>query len=330
MKAAQMVADGVVICADVAQPELTATPGVVMRSTIATVCGSDLHNVFSGTSLETLPCRPGYPGHESVGEVVASNLDGVKAGDMILAVPDLSCSAAFAELEHVPARFVVPLPAGAYRDELVLAQQLGTAIWAMKRYWPSSLHARSSDSTATVIGAGTAGMFFIHLLRRLGFGQIVVGEPIAERRELARAAGADVVVGADGEDIVDATHSATKGAGAELVIEASGEDSARAESLEAVRLDGRVGFFGTPSSLGLAPFPFNTFFRKRATLETSHSAQHEANLASFREAIDVIVSGEIDVTGIITHSFPIDEVAAALDLAHHPHGGSLKIAISFA
>lgn len=329
MRAAQMLAEGEVKCVDAAVPELDAEPGVVVRTRVATVCGSDLHNVFAGTSLETLPCRPGYPGHESTGEVVASNMPGVVLGDAILAVPDLSCSAAFAEYQHVPARFVVPIPAEKDRREIVLAQQLGTVIWAMKRYWPAGMRDRSTSSTATVTGAGTAGIFFIRLLRWLGFAHVIVSEPIAERRRLALEAGADIAVDSAGEEIVRVTEDATDGVGADLVIEASGEDSARVQAVEAVRLDGRVGFFGTPSSLGLAPFPFNTFFRKRATLETSHSAQHEENLASFRQAVDLIGDGRFDPSGIITDSFSIEQIDTALERAHHPSGGSMKIAIDF-
>jgi threonine dehydrogenase-like Zn-dependent dehydrogenase len=327
MEAARLVDRGQVIWETAPDPRIQ-EPAVLIRTINATICGSDLHNIFGATNLETFPCRYGYPGHESVGEVLESRVPGVEPGSLILSVPDLSCAAAFAELQVVPQRFIVPLPQSSLRDDLVLAQQLGTVIWALKRFWPATMET-PADATATIIGAGTAGLFFVALLRRIGFGQIIVSDHQPERLAHAREMGASITLIADEAAVVEATMRATNDRGAELVVEAAGEDETREQALDAVREDGRVGFFGTPASLGLSPFAFNTMFRKKPSVECSHSAQHESNLASFKEAVRLIVSGELDVSRVITDRMEPDQVAKALDLAHHPSGGSLKVALTF-
>lgn len=329
MKAARLMDNGLVIWEQAPDPELKGPGEVLIRTTSAAICGSDLHNIFAATTTETYPCRPGYPGHESVGQVVESSMPGVLPGQVILAVPDLSCAAAFAELQWLPERFVLPLPESEFASDLVLAQQLGTVVYAMKRFWPASSTPPASEATATIIGGGTAGLFFYLILRQLGFGKIVVADAVASRVGRLDRLGADVAVVADGDAVVDATMSATAGEGADLVIEAAGEDDTRRQAFDAVRLDGRVGLFGTPSSLGLAPFPVNTLFRKKPTVECSHSAQHEANLASFRHAVDLISSGVLDVSGVITHRLEPSTIADALQLALHPQADSLKVTLAF-
>jgi 2-desacetyl-2-hydroxyethyl bacteriochlorophyllide A dehydrogenase len=327
MKAARLLEPGRVEWQDAPEPTVDGPGQVLVRTKWATICGSDLHNIFAGTTLDPYPCRFGYPGHESVGEVVESTADGIEPGQLVLSVPDLSCSAAFADLQLVPERFIVPIDSTDQIEHVVLAQQLGTVIYAMKRFWP---HAEPQQ-TATVIGAGTAGCFFVHLLRAAGFEQIVVSDVIPERTERAKRFGADVTVVAshqsDDTAIVDATLELTGGNGADLVIEAAGEDATRAQALDAVRVDGRVGLFGTPSSLGPVPFPVNTLFRKKPTLECSHSAQHETGHTSFRQAIELIQSGAIAVDEIITHRIDPASVANGLELALHPTNDSLKVAL---
>jgi threonine dehydrogenase-like Zn-dependent dehydrogenase len=327
MRAAYLVGQGVVEWGEAPEPEPNGPNQVLVRTDVATVCGSDLHNIFAGTNADPYPCRAGFPGHESVGTVVASTSPDFSVGDAVLSVPDLSCAAAFADLQLVPDHFVVPLPRSDGLTNMVLAQQLGTAIHAMERFWPNERD--TQGKVATVIGAGAAGLLFVVLLRRAGFDQIVVSDPHRSRLERATALGATHAVAAQGDAVVEATMEVTAGAGADLVVEAAGEDETRTQAVEAVRLDGRLGMFGTPSSLGLVPFPFSTLFRKKPTVESSHSAQNVTGLPAFREAVRLLATGELVLDGLITHQLDADQLIDALDLALHPRDGSLKVALLF-
>lgn len=327
MRAAALVEQGRVEVGDVAEPEPTGPNQILLRTHTATICGSDLHNIFAGTHTEMYPCRAGFPGHESVGEVIASTSPDFQVGDPVLSVPDLSCAAAFAELQLLPDHFAIRLPSSERLGDMVLAQQLGTAIHAMERFWPADLSAEGQS--VSVIGAGAAGLLFVALLSRSGFARIIVSDPHPNRLQRALAYGATDVVEAKGNAIVEATLDLTGGRGSDLVIEAAGEDATRAQAVDAVRLDGRLGMFGTPASLGLAPFPFAAMFRKKPTVESSHSAQNVPGLPSFREAVRILASGELVIDDLISNRYDPERIADALDLALHPHDGSLKIALSF-
>ena len=84
MKAARWVGLGRVECEDVPVPP-AADGEVLVRTVYASICGSDLHEVFFETPPPSMPA--GHPGHESVGEVVESRCPGLAAGVCVLTVP---------------------------------------------------------------------------------------------------------------------------------------------------------------------------------------------------------------------------------------------------
>ena len=72
-----------------------------------------------------------------------------------------------AEFYLAPIENVLPLPAGKTPEELLMAQQLGTVIYACKKL-PSVI-----GKTAVVIGQASAGLWFDVMLKRLGARRIV-------------------------------------------------------------------------------------------------------------------------------------------------------------
>jgi len=300
-------------------------PGdVLVRSRVAAICGSDLHLAFGTWGSAEWPLPPGVPGHEGVGEVVESRSPLHRPGDLVLTTPVPSQARGFADLMAVPGDQVVPLPGDVDVVTMLMAQQLGTVVFALRRFWPGP-----PGETATVIGAGTAGLHFTQLLKRAGFGRVVVADLFPHRLEAARAAGADVTVLAPAESVVDATLDLTGGRGAELVVEAAGHDATRAQALRAVASRGRVGLFGLPEQQGDMPFPYAELFRRAPTIEVSVGAQDEPGLASFREAVRAIAAGEVEVSRLVTHRFGIEDLAEAFALAHERADGAIKVAITF-
>lgn len=323
MRAAQLVEPGRIACVDAPVPSLDAAPGVLLRTLRAAVCGSDLHAVYGGISVAGYPAPYGYPGHEAVAEVLGSTAPGFRAGDRVLAVPDPAYAGMFAEYQVVGPEFLLPLPP-ALGLEAVLAQQLGTVVYALKRFWPGP-----AGECATVLGAGTAGLCFLQLLRQAGFERIIVADLEPHRLALAERLGADATVLAGTYSTAEVTMEETRGLGADLVVEATGHDAARAEAVRAARRGGRVGFFGLPERSGDVPFPYEVAFRRRVTIDLTWGAQSEPELASFRTALGLLADGTVDVSGFVTHTFGIDRVADALALAASRQDGAIKVAVDF-
>jgi L-iditol 2-dehydrogenase len=324
MRAARLVEPGRIVCDEAPVP--TPVDGELLVQTLcASVCGSDLHNVFNGLEPVGYPCPWGYPGHEAVGRILESRHPDFAEGDVVLLVPVPAVSTSFAEYQVVPASQAVRLAPDVAPETFVLAQQLGTVIWAMRRFWPEP----EPGGSATVVGAGSAGVMFTNVLAGMGFERIVVSDLSEHRLAMARRHGATRTVNATTGSVAEATLEATDGKGSDLVVEASGHDTGRADALHSVRIEGRVGLFGLPERPGPAPFAIGAVFDRLPLITATRSAQLEPGLRSFRQAIAMIEHGRFDTTGLVTHTLPIDRIDEALQLAHERGDGAIKVSIGF-
>ncbi|MEV4734903.1 zinc-binding dehydrogenase [Saccharopolyspora sp. NPDC049426] len=320
MRAARLSKPGVVEVSHVAIPE----PGagqVLVEMHFASICGSDVHIVFDEMHNPDRLGKPGYPGHEGVGVVVGGESERFPPGTAVLTVPAGDRGGCFAEFQVVDESQLVQLAPGADLRRMLLAQQLGTTIFAMKKF----IGRRERPRVAAVIGAGSAGLFFLQQVIRLGCEAVVVSDRNRERLAAAKQFGATETVLAPCGSVVDAVHELTGGFGADLVIEAAGYDACRAEAVEAVREKGTVGLFGYPERRGSSPFPVERCFRKSLTVEWISKTQAESGLASFRAAVERIVSGDIEVDHCLTSMHELDEAPMAMQLARDHGGGAAKV-----
>lgn len=326
MRAGRMVGLGQMVCEET---EVWA-PGegdVVVRSSYASICGSDLHIVTHGIDAPPTPCNHGFPGHEGIGEVVESRSPDLAPGDLVLTVPNAHVGTCFNEYQTLPASFCLKLDGDGGRPELelLMAQQLGTVIWALRRN-PVDV----TGQTVVILGQGSAGLFFTSLMRRAGAATVITSDVAAARLKLSGELGADLVVANQGDDLRQAVLDATGGAGAGHVIEAVGRSETLLQSVDLVRVDGTMLWFGLPDSADPVPINFRDFFRKRLTAWTVYGAQNEPGLASFQAAADLITRGEIDVSGIVSHVKPIEDIGPAFDLANEPDADdAIKVSLSF-
>ena len=309
-------------CDEIPIPE--PTPGkVLVRTSLASICGSDLHIVYMGWNAHEFPLAHGYPGHEGVGEVIDAGGTDFSPGDLVLTVPNIWVSRVFAEYQLIDPQFLLELPSEVPQGHLLMAQQLGTVVFGCRRL-PSLL-----GQTVAVIGQGSVGLFHDFMLRRLGAHRIIAIEPVAERLDAGRALGIDEAIDVTGQKATEAVLDLTKGEGADLVIEAVGSVETLNQALRIARPLGRVAVFGLPPTMERVPFDWDTFFRRRLDLHTVFGAQDEPGLPAFRLAVDFITRGEIDMAPFVTHQLPIAEVQEAFDLAHSKEDGALKVSLTF-
>ncbi len=299
-------------------------PGKVLVRTIkASICGSDLHVVYMGWSVGSFPMADGQPGHEGVGEVVDGGGTGFQPGEMVLTVPQIARAHTFSEYQLIDPASLLRLPEGPPLSHLLMAQQLGTVIFASRKL-PSLV-----GKTVVVLGQGSAGLFHDFVLRRLGADRIIVVEPVAERRAAAIAMGVDEAIDVTGVAATDAVMDLTGGDGADVVIEAVGSVETLNQSLRMARLLGQVVVFGLPPTAELVPFDWDAWFQGRLTLHAVRGAQEEPGLPDFKFALDYIANEEIDVAPFVTHDYPISRIQEAFDIADTRDDGALKVSLSF-
>ena len=295
---------------------------VLVRTELASICGSDLKIVYTEW-VNQFPMAPGHPGHEGVGEVVDGGDTGVEAGRVVLTVPRIGDNFGFAAYQLIDPGQLLALPSGQPHHRPLMAQQLGTVVFACKLLPPLG------GKTAVVVGQGSAGLFHDFILRRMGAERIIAVEPVPERLALSATMGADDAIDVTGAPATEAVLDLTGGLGADVVIDAVGTVETLNQTLRLARDGGRIAAFGLPTTSRPVPFEWDVFFRKSLTIHAVHGSQKEAGLPDFRLAMDMIANGEIDVSPLLTHTLPISAVQEGFDLADSRDDGAIKVSLTF-
>ncbi|MCZ6534174.1 MAG: zinc-binding dehydrogenase, partial [SAR324 cluster bacterium] len=278
MRAARSVELGKMVCelTEVRPPE---EGEVIVRTQLAAICGSDLHIVFMGSGIAPLNgdwnFPHGFPGHEGIGEVVESRFAGLKIKERVLTVPGRPYTRCFAETLTLPGSSCITVPEDLPLAELLMAQQLGTAIFALRQN-PVDVVGKN----VMVMGQGSAGWFFAYNLKRAGAAKVIVSDKTESRLALSKHFGADLAVRADGDNVHQAVMDETGGNGVDYLVEAVGSSEALAESIGLIRPLGNGLYFGQPESKDLVGFNFHDFQRNRLTINATTGTQHEEGLAS--------------------------------------------------
>jgi L-iditol 2-dehydrogenase len=162
-------------------------------------------------------------------------------------------------------------------------------------------------ATVAVFGCGPIGLLIL-AVARLAAGRLFATDlgTRSHRLEAARALGAEVFAAEDGREggaIRDAC------GGVDVAFEAAGEQSAVDAAVEATRPGARVVIAGIPSETRTS-FVAGTARRKGLTLVLSRRMGEV-----YPRAIALVASGRVDVRSLVTHRFPLAEVAAAYDAA---------------
>jgi L-iditol 2-dehydrogenase len=316
--ASRIVRRGQVAFVDIADEE-PAAGEVVVRPLCLSLCGSDIyHYLYMEDSAYPQPV--GSSGHEMIGVVdkIGEGVDGLRVGEAALTLSP--GHTAMTERYRAEAEYVLPLPEGSRTEELLMAQQLGTVVYAARRL-PNLV-----GSVAAVIGQGSAGILWSQMLRRLGCRSVVVMDLLDSRVKAGRRYGADEAFNNADRDPVEAVQEATGGAGADIVVEAAGEPESINLAARLVREKGIIYYFGVPRSRAFA-FDYATFFRTYAVTFSIGASMLEPGKGSFRQALDLIASGGVDVKGMVTHRFDLRELERAYDLARTGADGALKVMI---
>jgi L-iditol 2-dehydrogenase len=321
MKAARWVDVGRVVCEEVPVPSV-ADGEVLVRTAYASICGSDLHTVFLGAPGHG--GLAGFLGHEGAGEVVQSRCAGFEPGDRVLTVPHAVAGRCLAEYQALPGSACILLPSAVPLSHLLMAQQLGTVVYALRSH-PMDVVGKD----AAVIGQGSAGAFFTFLLKRAGAARVLVSDKSPARLGYSRQLGADISVDVGAGDFRAAVLEATAGRGAHVVVEAVGSRETFPQSVELAGPGATVVWFGLPEGADHYPFSFGEFFRRGLTAYSAFGAQGEPGLESFRYAVRLIEDGAIDVSPLLSHMLPIEAVGDAFRIAHDRSDNALKVSIEF-
>jgi alcohol dehydrogenase, propanol-preferring len=297
---------------------------VLVEVAAAGLCRTDLHIMSSpaGTYPYTLPFTLG---HESAGWVAGLGPDatGFQVGDPVVVYSRWGCGTCWqcahgrdnacvrtqrgphggglgrdgglAEYVLVPsARYLVPTPGLDPVRAAPLADAALTSYHAVKLSLPQ-LH---SGSNVVVIGAGGLGHMAVQILKAITPARIVVADLRSGALDMARAAGADVTLSADGLT-AERIRAETDPDGANVVLDFVGIDATLALAAASVAQGGDVTFVGRGGGeLRIAPglIPYETTVRmptwgtvaelaEVVALAASSKIHSEAEVYEFGDAV---------------------------------------------
>ena len=334
MRATIFEAPGQVTVVDKPMPQ--PGPGELrVRMAAASLCASDVR-VYRGEKY----AKPGVtPGHEIAGVVDAlgEGVTGIKEGDRVVICPMVTCGkcrycivgrqnrcierktmgydldGGFAEMLLVPAQIVrighvLPVPDALPLDIAALTEPAACTLSSL------DLMGIVAGSSLAIMGAGPMGLLHVIMGRAAGAGPIIVSEPVAERREIAKRWGADVVIDPTTEDAVAITKAATGGLGADGVALTIGLHEAVVPAIKLVRNQGTINMFAGFPPNQTVPFDPNIIHYGEINLTGSQNATTD----QYRRTINMLA-----------HVPHIDEVVTnRYDIEHGPEAYSSRLSMS--
>lgn len=341
MKAARFYAPGDVRFEEVPIPQ--AGPGeVVIRVEAALTCGTDLKAYRRGHPV-LLKNPPSPFGHEGAGTVVdvGADVTDFQPGDRVVAANSAPCMACFfchkqqynlcehldllngtyAEYLNIPAPIVrhntLVIPDAVPFEAAAFAEPLSVCIRGIE-----ACRIQPGDTVA-VIGLGTIGQFMIHLAKQHGATVIGFGRSPFKRALAESFAHADAVLEmAPSDDLQELIAQLTpEGHGFDVVIEAVGQPRMWEYAIRLVRRGGLVNLFGGCE----AGTTISVDTRRMHYDELTLISLFHHTPAHFRKALEMIASGTLDPTPLITDTMPMHQVTAALEKV--AAGQAMKIAL---
>ena len=305
---------------------------VLVRSSHAGVCGSDLHTWHHGHSWLPYPI---CPGHEATGwvESLGEGVVDFAPGDAVVLRPIVSCGSCFFCLRsqtnlcenlraigaHEPGGmsdyFLAPatslslLPEGVTMSAGAMVEPLSCVVHAV------GLVGGVHDKTVAIIGAGSIGL--LALLNSLASGaqRVVISDTVGAKRDLAITLGAHAAFNPTSQPIGEAVRSELGGR-PDVILDCVGSPASVLSAVEQAAPGGRVAVIGV--CRGSAELPLGLL--QDSEVMVAGSAMYLP--ADFDHALDLVSSG-LAVEKLVTRIVDLVDVREAFEAA--ASGGDVKV-----
>ncbi|BCP12879.1 alcohol dehydrogenase [Mycobacterium paraintracellulare] len=300
-------------------PESLTDGQVLLRFLAAGVCGSDLpafrgaKGRIPGDDGRSGPEKDGFPIHEVAGEVIASRHPAHRPGDLVVGW----ASGFDGMMERIVTDGDGLAP---YDPALTPAQAIGLQPLACVLYACEQLGDLAGRRVA-IIGQGSIGLLFSYVAKAAGARRVTGVDPI-DRRDVARAFGVDEPVRATSDRWAS---QLAPGDRADVVIEAVGHQVATlTHAIDATAPGGTVFYFGVADD-EMYPISMRAMLRNNLTLKSGVTLDRRRmlELASKFAAEHPWLLG-----AYLTHTFGVEQVQDAFELASRPVAERIKIAIA--
>lgn len=322
----------------------------VIRVTLTTICGTDLH-ILRGE----YPVRKGLVvGHEPVGRIseLGPGVTGYEVGERVLVGAITPCGqcraclsgslsqcghgegfealggwrfgntidgaqAEYLRVPHAQAN-LAKIPDGLTDEQVVLLSDIASTGFS----GAESGGVRIGDSVV-VFAQGPIGLCSTVGAKLMGAALVIGVDGDSNRLRMAREMGADVVLDYRETDVVSEVKKLT-GGGADVTIEALGTQETFENALRSLRPGGTLSSLGVYS--GKLQIPYDAFaagLGDHRVVTTLCPGGKER----MRRLVEMVRTGRVDLTPLLTHAFPLEKIAEAYELFGARRDGVMKVAI---
>ena len=344
MKAVIFHGIGEISIEEIDVPTIQKASDAIIRITLTTICGSDLHLIHGQTVVD-----PESPiGHECVGvvEEVGSDVSSFKPGDRVIVPTFTHCGNCFfckkgstsqcekggivgfgsirgglggAQTEYVRIPFadmsLVKTPDSLTdEDVLFVGDVIATAYFALE-----NVPIKPGDTVA-IVGPGPVGLAVQEIAPVFGAGKIIMIGTREYRMEVAKQRGA-TLINPNEENAPEKVLELTNGYGADVVVECAGTPDSFKIAFDSVRKGGSVslmGMWGEPIEV-----PLNDMVMNNITIFTGL-----VDCNRLEEIVQLIEAGRINTNFLITHRMKLDDILEAYRIFENKEDNVLKIAIT--
>lgn len=338
MKAVQVFKPGMLKVLDVEMPVMDTHNNVLIKMTAAGICGSDM-GIYHGTNAAAT--YPRIIGHEMVGHVaeVGDNIHHLKKGDRVivnqvtscghcypcsigrgnvcdsLAVRGVHIDGGYQEYIAVPEEDCYLLPDSLTDEDAVMIEPTTIGIQSCTR---AEL---KKDDMLVIFGAGALGSSILKIARLI-CDHIIVTDIMDDKLEAARQNGAMYTINVLKEDLEEKVKEYTGGHGATVSIDAACTKDSLMSLLKITGNAGRVMTMG----FSTAPTEVNQFLITSKELDVRGSRLQNK---MFGRAIELIREGKLDLSGSVSHTFPLTDAQKAFDFVDSRDPSIRKVVLTF-
>ncbi len=303
------------------------------------ICGAD---VASYTGNQPFTTYPRIPGHEFSAEIVSipENDRGLKPGDVVTANPYFNCGecyscrrgfvncctdnktmgvqrdGSFCEYVAMPVERIYE-GKGLSAKELALVEPFTISYHAVNR-----APVKSTDKVL-VVGAGPIGLFALISAINKG-AEVYVADILDGRLEKALDFGAKGVINSAKTDIKEEAMKITGGDGFDCCIEACGQSVTFLNCIDCCAFAGNIILIGNGKKE--TTFLHSILLKKELNVYGSRNSYP----TDFKDVIDLISSGKVDVLKMVSDIYPMDRADEAFKALANNKGDLCKVLVKIA
>ena len=303
------------------------------------ICGSDLHSYFGNwPQSDTLAA-----GHETCGIVaeVGEAIKEFKVGDKVVIECFSHCSSCsycqkglynfcherkwishnmhggFAEYTTAHASGLFKLPDTMSFEEGALIEPLAVSYRAVAQ------SKASYQDRLAIIGGGTIGQLCLAVAKAAGIKETLITVKYNQQYKLAQELGADHIVDISKVDLKEYVMDLTDGCRMDVAIETVGGGQNFNEALAIVRPRGSVVLvagYHKPLEVELSRIVWS-----EVMVTGSNCYGYSGMETDFQASIDLVESGKVDATKLVTHRLPLTEISEAFRISADKKSGAIKV-----